>query len=88
MRLHELNTLEWDELVTNDPGNLIPPGGGNRLEALCGNPAVSIAWKSIIATLSLSHSFLFFSFLLLCFAYWQIKFHALTDRIKLQLMVL
>uniref|UniRef100_A0A6M2FCR4 CG-1 domain-containing protein n=1 Tax=Populus davidiana TaxID=266767 RepID=A0A6M2FCR4_9ROSI len=27
MRLHELNTLEWDELVTNDPGNLIPPGG-------------------------------------------------------------
>jgi hypothetical protein len=25
---------------------------------------------------------------LLCFAYWQIKFHALTDRIKLQLMVL
>ena len=47
MRLHELNTLEWDELVTNDPGNSIPPGGGNRLEAPCGNPAVSIAWKSI-----------------------------------------
>jgi len=66
MRLHELNTLEWDELVTNDPGNLIPPGGGNRLEALCGNPAVSIAWKSIIASLSLSHSFLFFSFAFFC----------------------
>ncbi|CAK7326385.1 unnamed protein product [Dovyalis caffra] len=27
MRLHELNTLEWDELVTNDPGNSISPGG-------------------------------------------------------------
>ncbi|KAF9674249.1 hypothetical protein SADUNF_Sadunf10G0107800 [Salix dunnii] len=27
MRLHELNTLEWDELVTNDPVNSIPPGG-------------------------------------------------------------
>ncbi|KAJ6720977.1 CALMODULIN-BINDING TRANSCRIPTION ACTIVATOR CAMTA [Salix viminalis] len=27
IKLHELNTLEWDELVTNDPGNSILPGG-------------------------------------------------------------
>ncbi|XP_011020365.1 PREDICTED: calmodulin-binding transcription activator 5 isoform X4 [Populus euphratica] len=27
MRLHELNTLEWDDLLTNDPGNSILHGG-------------------------------------------------------------
>ncbi|KAH8500921.1 hypothetical protein H0E87_015950 [Populus deltoides] len=47
IRLHELNTLEWDELLTNDPGNSILHGGGNRLDAPCDNHAVSIAWKSI-----------------------------------------
>ncbi|KAG5240293.1 calmodulin-binding transcription activator [Salix suchowensis] len=26
IRLHELNTLEWDELLTNDPSNSILPG--------------------------------------------------------------
>lgn len=28
MRLHELNTLEWDELVANDSNNASAPKGG------------------------------------------------------------
>ncbi|XP_038720181.1 calmodulin-binding transcription activator 5-like isoform X2 [Tripterygium wilfordii] len=31
MRLHELNTLEWDELVANDANNLTASNGGNVL---------------------------------------------------------
>ncbi|KAK4786976.1 hypothetical protein SAY86_010809 [Trapa natans] len=29
LRLHEINTLEWDELVTDDSTNFIAPGEGN-----------------------------------------------------------
>ena len=47
IRLQELNTLEWDELLINDPSNSILPVEGNRLDALFGNISVSIAWKSI-----------------------------------------
>lgn len=36
MRLHEINTLEWDELlVPDDPNKLIPPEGGNELHVAC-----------------------------------------------------
>uniref|UniRef100_A0A2P2LW59 Calmodulin-binding transcription activator 5 n=1 Tax=Rhizophora mucronata TaxID=61149 RepID=A0A2P2LW59_RHIMU len=35
MRLHEINTLEWDELVTNDPSSLIAVKGGNQIGVNC-----------------------------------------------------
>lgn len=29
MRLHEINTLDWDELVIDDSNNVSAPAGGN-----------------------------------------------------------
>jgi len=36
MRLHEINTLEWDELlVTHDPNKLNAAEAGNELNIIC-----------------------------------------------------
>lgn len=35
MRLHEINTLEWEDLVvSNDPNNLIIPGKGTTMSLI------------------------------------------------------
>ncbi|MBA0570958.1 hypothetical protein Golob_004556, partial [Gossypium lobatum] len=41
MTLHEINTLEWDELlVTNDSNDLAVSSGGNRLVYSCSTPSL------------------------------------------------
>jgi hypothetical protein len=36
LRLREINTLEWDELLlTNDSNNLTAPTGGNCIDPIC-----------------------------------------------------
>lgn len=41
MTLHEINTLEWDELlVTNDTNDSAVSSGGNRLVYSCSTPSL------------------------------------------------